>query len=429
MQKFFVLLKKEIRELLTLQMILPLILIVAVFYFVGKVAGEESQKAQFNRGVIVMDLDKTESSRQLTALLIENGFQVQVLDGVDKDLGLIKAKQDNKRAFLFIPTSFESNLKQNSQTNIEVYYIIKNFSFSGASNADLSPVLNAVNQAFSNQIIKRAAPNLDLTKAANPLQVQNKTVVQDRTADVGIQEVNSIISSQATFIPIILMLVITFASTLIATSIASEKENKTLETLLSTPVSRNAIVSAKLAAAGLIALLSASVYLIGLNSYISGLTQNQQGTGHSINQTAIDQLGIAMTTPDYLLLGLVLFLGILVALSIALILGSLAQDTKSAQGVVSPLMVLVLIPYFLVFFIDMNNVSEGVRWLIFAIPFTHVFQAAPNIMLNQFQPVIYGIAYLVILFIIFIYIASRIFSTDKLLTIKLNFRRINKKDS
>jgi ABC-2 type transport system permease protein len=304
---------------------------------------------------------------------------------------------------------------------LEVYYIVKSFSFSGASGADLSPVFFAVNQAFSNQLIKQAAPNADLNKIREPLKVTNNTIINNKTAPVGIQEVTGFITSQATFIPIVLMMVITFAASLVATSIASEKENKTLETLLSTPINRNAIVSAKLVAAGLIALISSAFYLFGLSNYIKSLSGGEGTSG--FNLTAIEQLDIIMSTSDYLLLGGVLFLGILVALSIALILGSLAQDTKSAQGVTSPLMVMVLIPYFLVFFLDLNTVSEWVRWLVLAIPFTHVFQAAPNIMLGQYQPVIYGMVYLASLFIIFIYIASKIFSTDKLLTIKLSFSR------
>jgi ABC-2 type transport system permease protein len=419
MKKFFVLLKKELRELITIQMILPLVIIVAVFFFIGKIAGNESKNADFSKTVSVMDLDNTESSRQLAALLIENGFQVEVSKEVDRDVGLIRAKESGKKTFVFIPHGFENSLKQTQQTSIEVFYMIRSFSITGTNRADISPVLSAVNQAFSNQLIKQAAPNLDLQKASRPLSVQSQTIVNDKMAPVSISEVAGFINSQATFIPIVLMMVITFAASLIATSIASEKENKTLETLLSSPINRNAIVSAKLVAAGLIALASSAVYLVGLNSYIDGLTGG--GNGGGINQGAIEQLGITMDTGDYFILGGVLFLGILVALSIALILGALAEDTKGAQGVISPLMVLVLIPYFLVFFLDLNSVSETVRWLVFAIPFTHVFQAAPNIMLGQYLPVAYGMAYLAALCIVFIWLASKIFSTDKLLTIKLNF--------
>jgi len=56
-----------------------------------------------------------------------------------------------------------------------------------------------------------------------------------------------------------------------------------------------------------------------------------------------------------------------------------------------------------------------------------VFLAAPQILLGQYMPVFYGMIYLAALFMVFVYIASYIFSTDKILTIKLKFGK--KKDA
>ena len=48
------------------------------------------------------------------------------------------------------------------------------------------------------------------------------------------------------YIPIVLFVAVIFASQMIATAIATEKENKTLETLLSYPVTRTSIVTSKM---------------------------------------------------------------------------------------------------------------------------------------------------------------------------------------
>jgi ABC-2 type transport system permease protein len=419
MRKFFVLLKKEIRELVTLQTVLPLVAIVVVFYFIGQVAGDQSQKANEGRSVGVMDMDNSPASHDLAAILTQTGYQVENIAAADKEAGLSAAKEKDKKVFVYVPPGFGASLTQNLRSGVEVYYLVTNFSLMGTSKIDLTPGLVAANEHFSAQIIRQAAPQLDLAKASNPLEISDHTIIKDRTANVGIREVVGYISSQATFIPIVLMLVITFAASIIATSIASEKENKTLETLLSEPINRSAIVAAKLMAAGIVALASSAFYLIGLNSYIKGLSGPSSGGG--ADTAAIDQLGLTMALPDYLMLGGILFLGILTALSIALILGSFAEDTKSAQGVITPLMVLVLIPYFMVFFLDITTISTPLKALVYAIPFSHVFMAAPNIILGQYQPVIYGMIYLAALFILFIYLAGKIFSTDKILTIKLKF--------
>lgn len=140
-------------------------------------------------------------------------------------------------------------------------------------------------------------------------------------------------------------------------------------------------------------------------------------------RTAVTQLGLVFSVTDYVLLGLALFFGILVALSIALILGSFAQDTKSAQGIVAPLMLLILLPYFMTMFLDLNTLSPGLKILIYAIPFSHPFLAAPNLMLHKYQNLGLGIGYMALLFVLFVVIAARIFASDKILTMNLNFRK------
>jgi len=52
----------------------------------------------------------------------------------------------------------------------------------------------------------------------------------------------SVVTQQTLLIPIVLFMVIMMSAQMIAASIAGEKENKTLETLLSTPVGKGALV-------------------------------------------------------------------------------------------------------------------------------------------------------------------------------------------
>jgi ABC-2 type transport system permease protein len=110
----------------------------------------------------------------------------------------------------------------------------------------------------------------------------------------------------------------------------------------------------------------------------------------------------------------------MVALSIAVILGAFAEDLKSVQIMITPLMMLVLLPYLLTMFIDINTTSPVLKWLIYAIPFSHPFLAAQFIFAHNFAMVILGIVYQFALFVVFATIAARIFSTDRILTMKLN---------
>jgi ABC-2 type transport system permease protein len=93
--------------------------------------------------------------------------------------------------------------------------------------------------------------------------------------------------------------VIVVASQMVATAIATEKENKTLETLLSAPVSRKTVVSAKLLGAGIAALIFAGIYMIGLNFYTKGL-MGGSATSDAVLE-AVKTLGIDFGIHGYLL--------------------------------------------------------------------------------------------------------------------------------
>jgi ABC-2 type transport system permease protein len=218
------------------------------------------------------------------------------------------------------------------------------------------------------------------------------------------------------------MLVIILAAQMIAASIAGEKENKTLETLLSTPVARGALVTAKMMAAGIVALVSAAAYMVGMKSYMGGILGASGGTSAAVGQ-AIQKLGLVLDLRGYVLLGLSVFAGIMVALSIAVILGAFAEDLKSVQILIMPLMMVVLLPYLITMFIDINTTSPVLKWLIYAIPFSHPFLAAQFIFAHNFTMVVAGIIYQFALFLVLATVAARIFSTDRILTMKLNTAR------
>jgi ABC-2 type transport system permease protein len=118
-----------------------------------------------------------------------------------------------------------------------------------------------------------------------------------------------------------------------------------------------------------------------------------------------------------------LFLGVLVALAIAIILGILADSVKSVQAVTTPLMVLILLPYLLITFADFGALAPVVRWLIYAIPFSHPFFAVEKLITQDYAFIGIGIAYQSVVFLFFVVLAAKIFSSDKILTLKLNFKR------
>src|SRR5690554_6149716 len=434
MRKFYVLLKKEIRELLTPQIFAPMLVMVLVFVFIGKVLDSENKRTGGTQRIAVIDQDNSSlSSRALERLTAEN-FLVERYTGADLNSLISQTKDTTGRAYayayarsiLIIPRGFEDELMNCAQQNLEAYSVIKDFSVSAAFSSGVLKEATAVIEDFViTELIERDLPMVSTEILKNPLTVNDHVIINNRSAAIDPEAVMAFVTSQTTYIPIVLFLVIIFAAQIIVTAIANEKEHKTLETLLTVPINRSALVAAKMVAAGLMALVIALIYLLGFRYYMHGVTGGVGG-GEFLDDRLINALyglGLVLKPVDYVLQGLSIFLGILSALAIAFVLGSLAEDIKSAQGLITPLVFLVMVPYFLVLFLDLNAISPVIKTILYAIPFTHPFMAAPNLLLNDYHTVIWGIVYETCFFMVFVFIATKLFASDRVLTMKLRLRR------
>jgi len=422
MRKFLALLKKEILELLTPQLIIPFVIMIVVFSLIGDVVGNESINQADDTTFAVLDLDRTVSTEAIIQTLQQTEYKIQLLESETLEEGLEYLSSNDTNGLLVLEEGFSELVRKSMRPKVSTYANIEGFSL--FSNQDIQALQSAtavINESLSNQYLLLQYEPEEVAYSKQPLLVVESVFLNGQEAVVNPSLVIGYVTSQTTFIPIVLFLVITLASQIVATSVASEKENKTLEILLSSPIGRKMIVTAKLLGAGLISLLFAIGYLFSMNNYMTGIVGDEGTDLQSTLGDVIQRLGLDLSLMDYSILALSLFASILVALSAALILGSLVKDTKSAQGIIAPIMMSLLIPYMLTIFVDINSLSTIPRILVNAIPFTHTFTAAPNILIGQYDQVLYGIAYLLVVFVILILVASRLFSSEKLLTFEFKF--------
>ncbi|KKR06102.1 MAG: ABC-2 type transporter [candidate division WS6 bacterium GW2011_GWF2_39_15] len=410
MSKFWVLLKKEVKELLTPQMIVPFIAMVVVFMLMGNIIGNETEKQTSQKVQIVFtDNDKTPSSNTIKQSMEAAGYEITT--------------KSSAQSHVVIPQNFESDLKAQKQPTIEIITKLDNLSIVNNVNTQRTAQIGTlINELTANIVLQSKLKPNDIAFSKQPVKISDTVKFNNKMAQITVGEIFGYLLSQSTVVPIVLFLVITLASQLVATAIASEKENKTLETLLSIPISRKSIVAAKLMASGVVSFFISILYLYGMKSYMGGLTSTAtQSLDQSKVQEAIQQLGLNMGATDYALLGLSLFLGIMVALSFAFILGTFVEDIKSVQGAITPLMVMLLIPYVLTLLLDISTLALPVKMLVYAIPFTHTFTAMNNITLGRFPELYAGMAYMLVIVIVGIIVASKLFSSEKIFTFKLNF--------
>lgn len=420
MNKFKNLLFKEIRELITKQLVISLVMTMALFYFIGNLAKTEMKKAAATQKISVMDLDRSDLSNALQASLKGANFAIDTIQGADTESAVAAAKKSDTYLLMVIPSGFGASVARLEPLPITTYTYLRSFSIGGMRKSEIvRAVISATNAFLSDGVLKNRLPGLDPEVLKNPIKSKDFVIVKDSMAEGSASAISGFVYGQSVFVPIILFMIIMYSSQMVISAIAMEKQNKTLETLLTVPIPRTSIVATKMLAAGIVGLLSAAIYMIGMKSYMGGMMGDIRaaaGVG-----AVIKQLGLTLTTNGYVLLGISLFFAILCGLAMATILGVLAEDFRSAQSLMLPLMLLILIPYLLSFFADVNTMPLPVKLLIMAIPFSHPFLATPNIMLGRQSVVLYGILYEAVIFGILVLVAARIFSTDRVLTMKLKW--------
>jgi ABC-2 type transport system permease protein len=202
------------------------------------------------------------------------------------------------------------------------------------------------------------------------------------------------------------MLIMMAGASVIA-SMGMEKENKTLETLLTLPVRRSHIVIGKMVGSALVGLIMAAIYMLGLSRYMGSF---------QISDINLANFGLALGVPDYLLIGISLFTALLAGLALCIVLGTFAKNFRSAQTLIFPIAALAMISMFTTIFKDFDTLPPMLRILVFAIPFSHPMMVMRALMMGNYSLVIGGIAYNAVFTVTMVWIAVRIFNSDRLLT-------------
>ncbi len=424
--KFLSLLKKELREMLTPSAIITLVVMVLILSLAGSAlngaiddAEEESSK------IVLCDLDDTDFTRSVIALMKNPS------DGIENDITMVELESDDyaselerlgQSGVVIIPKGFTQQVENGEQADVK--YVSKMTSLSTMSNISsgsdmaVQVIESAVKSAlYTNKVTKGQMTESEVIQLNSPITLTETTVVGNKSADVSSLILYSINQMQGMFVPIIVFILIMYASQMILNAISTEKLDKTLETLLSAPVSRMAVLNAKMLAAGIVAAVYAVVFMFGMNNMMSGISLGDT----SEYDTVIADLGLKLSVGQYVLVGLQMFVTILIALSISLVLGALAKDAKSGQTLILPIMLTAMIPYMLSMFVDIKTLSPVLKFIVYAIPFTHTFMASENIMFGSMNVYWGGLVYQLAVLAVCLTFAIRVFNGDKIFTMTISF--------
>lgn len=434
--KFINLLKKELAELCNAQMFLGLIVAVMIFGVMGSVMKESIndvvEEAKSSK-ITISDYDDTDYTKEMLEALEKAGNEVKVIDASGDDYAAILNDNDIKN-LVIIPEGFTKSVEERKTPELICVSKMESASlFADGANLN-GAALSLISDYISVGVASEGGLSAeDIALTENPVRALEKTVVSDKSADIDQGSVLGKISMQNMILPIIIFVLIMMCTQTLITAISNEKLDKTLETLLSAPVSRLSVIGAKMLAAAVVALINAAVYMFSFSYFVSSATDSISDEaaaslvdGYISVESAIVQLGLSLTAVDYVLIGLQLFFTILICLSISLILGALVNDTKSTQTVIMPIMMMAMVPYLVSMFTDINTLPTVLKCVLYAIPFTHTFSAIPNLMFDHMTIFFGGLVYQIILFAVFIFFALKLFTSDKIFTISLNFGQKSK---
>lgn len=433
--KFINLLKKELSELITVQMLLGLVVTLGIFMALGSVMDttiDEAVEKTSNYTIRLIDRDDTEFTQDMIKSIEKDGNKVRIFTDSGDDYADILNSNDIDD-IVIIPEGFTDNI--NSSKKPELITAAKMTSAATISNinAGSATAVELIQKYISSKLAETGGlseKQYELVK--EPLTLKENTVVADNSAEIASSSIMSRIAIQNMMLPIIVFVLIILTSQMLMSAVANEKTDKTLETLLSAPVSRGAVIGAKMLAAAVIALINAAVYMVGFKVCMGDATSKISSTAGELisGQVSVDeamrQLGMSLGGMDYFLVGLQLFFTIMICLSVSLVLGALVSDAKNTQSMIMPIMLLAMIPYIISVMTDINALPTVIRYIVYAIPFTHTFTAIPNLMFGRTGLFFAGLIYQIIVFIICIFFALRLFMSDKLFTISLSFGQKSK---
>ncbi|MBO5669258.1 MAG: ABC transporter permease, partial [Candidatus Methanomethylophilaceae archaeon] len=349
--------KKELREYLSISSVISVVLVVVIFAFMGTMMSGEADKITSPSDLLVINCDDNSYAVDEIRVVYDAMFDgtsneyVHVVNSqysnVDSNYihGLMS---DNgcTDAIVICPDFYDniSSLPVVKGQMMLYFQFEASGLFGGASSSMAQSIVAVVNERISQALVS-SVPGLG-PSASSPIDMGstytyvNGEVVENVTPI----EISSALMSQNFTMPLIIMVILTMIGSIVISSMGNEKENKTLETLLTMPVKRTTIVTGKLISAAIAGLVFGAAYLVGMMFYMEGMTATM------VSSVDLADIGLTLSITDWAIVMVMMFLAILSALGMCMILGAFTKNFKAAQTMILPLAIMAMIPMFIIMF-------------------------------------------------------------------------------
>ncbi len=369
------------RKILFAMIIMPLIIYIGMGAVMGAMIEqsikqvEETIKAGVKVAVLNQDegpwsklfIDYVKKYWNATIVYINDTNITRALSTTDT-LGL--------KALYVIPKGFSTNISNEKPGVIQIYFILHDLS---VTSMGILSAYNSIVNGFSkylSSIIITNTTKVNPAFAMLPVVSSSKVLLSGTLVDSNIVQA---VSGQLFMLPIAPMLVIGYAASIAAMSIGVEKEEKTLEVLLSLPIRRRDIVLSKLTGSLIISLLASVSMLIGFSYYMNRMSSIGVNTSEATQLSVTGGIFSLIGIPGLIVYLVSVFLAVFLASTLGLYLGSFGENVRSAQSMVGYIWIIVFFPLYIAVFTDFALDPLAKIIAISLIPF-----AAPLVVLKAF---------------------------------------------
>lgn len=407
--KEFVDLSRDWRTLLS-TILLPLIILPVLGFMAFTLSQEQTIQ------IIIVIEDNTFGSIGNTTFNAENITYLLYKGSQDKNIiirvyyNYSKAVEENPYfdLILVVPRGFIENATSlNNQALLKVILRVG----SAKSNEALNVVYGAVNKlndALSRAKIEYMAEIANIS--VNPDSIRLPLVVaQPVYASVGGKPA-SLLDELRAYTAKILMFALLFVtppiSSFMSDTIVGEKERKTLESLLTTPVTRTELLLGKLFAATVLGALAALADIAGVVGYFYTLSLAYGSP-------------IPLVDPGLIVLhSVVVFLTSLLTASIVLPLVLRSKTIRGAQASSTAVVSAATLVFFAVLFVDIPKLPLTTAIILYLVPFTHSAMIIYNYIQGQALPLMLHSIVIVTVSLLLILLSARLFRGEKIIASK-----------
>ena len=353
------------------------------------------------------------------AIVVEDPFMAQnadlLVDAVNSSLqlygvaanislytNLSEVKPGETDVLVYIPNGFYNNLsKIDGQARVIVSILI------GSQASELArQAFETTFSLLSQNIVRDRVLKLsDMASVEiNPESLLNPIVVQrgfHKVTGAPATGVEASVAQAARILEFSLFFVVNPTVVFMTDSIVGEKERKTIEKLLMAPISRRSLLLGKLAASGILGLLSAIADGIGIIAFFQ-----ISGTEFTLSPTIIIVWFAAVV------------LLVLTTAPLIVFIASRSESVRAAQNASFLVVMIALAIYFSTLMVDLSKLPGPLSLALSLVPFTHAALMIHNYALGEVEAALLNATLMAGYWILLTLIAARSFSTEKLVMYK-----------